>query len=904
MPMPVNVENTALYRWLDKPVSESRLLDDMEESSGWTHSGFGEMAIADERSFRGLRSLRITSPTYAANPGATVGRPPGACSVRRRFEGEDWQAYNRISFWVYPVLPGFRTISMTSILFNEGEQKVPGPYSRHGRNYFLLEPDRWNHVVWEITHLGRDKVTGLEIAYRLQGNEPGATDSVCFYIDHLELQKVVPDHYEGWSVAPGEIAFSHTGYSTGGTKRALTRELSAERFDLIDQKTGLSVFGKSIENLSTRIGRYSVMDFTEFREPGLYIIKAGELRTRPFRIHDDVWRETAVKTINFFYCVRCGDRVEGIHDVCHRDWRVRSDEGEIVINGGWHDAGDLSQGLVNTSEAVYAMFDFAEHRAINDPVLAERLIEEARWGLDWILKCRFGQGARCVWATMDFWTDGIMGTMDDVVVQAQNEPFANFLAASAEAIAGRLLRDEDPIRASYALKAAKEDWRFAMEKSENPNLQLAATAVQASMDLYMATGDRLYADKAISLSTILTQSQQKKIPDWDIPILGFFYTGTARDRILHYFHRSHEQAPVVALVTLCEAFPNHPDWMNWYSTVVLYSEYMKQVATYTEPFSMLPASIYDLTESEEENFRHQVLNGIRLDETHYLRLFPVWEAFRGNYGVMLSQTSALSAAAHLRNDLDLIHLCENQLQWVVGKNPFVQSTMYGEGYNYAPQYTAMSGNMVGSLPVGIETRFDRDAPYWPTENCYNWKEVWVHPSSRWLAILSNIAGAATVEGTIASNDRNPIEFTELHSDKIYATRPNSRGEFRTTLPSGYYRIGHGETECTITILPAQKYNLVLGEFVDFVLSSEDGAEGTVSIRIEAQGNGEVNFDVRTQNLRIKNPAGSKESPGQDTMVVSYDAEIMAQDEPWVVVVIPNGDLSLKKELIGMPLGMR
>ena len=36
------------------------------------------------------------------------------------------------------------------------------------------------------------------------------------------------------------------------------------------------------------------------------------------------------------------------------------DDKRIIVNGGWHDAGDLTQGLGNTAEAAYAMFSLAE----------------------------------------------------------------------------------------------------------------------------------------------------------------------------------------------------------------------------------------------------------------------------------------------------------------------------------------------------------------------------------------------------------------------------------------------------------------------------------------------------------------------------------------------------------------
>lgn len=172
MPMPIPFEDTIQHRWLDKPVLAGKLLDDMESLDNWSHEGFGQMSLTSERAKDGKQSLRLTSPTLGDKPGGTLGRPFGGATVTRRFNGEDWTGFNRLSFWVYPTLPGFRVISMCVVFHNDGREKVPDSYGRNGLNFVLLEPDRWNHVVCEIAHLGRDKVTGVEFQYRLQGNEP------------------------------------------------------------------------------------------------------------------------------------------------------------------------------------------------------------------------------------------------------------------------------------------------------------------------------------------------------------------------------------------------------------------------------------------------------------------------------------------------------------------------------------------------------------------------------------------------------------------------------------------------------------------------------------------------------------------------------------------------------------
>ena len=299
------------------------------------------------------------------------------------------------------------------------------------------------------------------------------------------------------------------------------------------------------------------------------------------------------------------------------------------------------------------------------------------------------------------------------------------------------------------------------------------------MELWQTTGERPYADKAVELSRTIVDSQQRTfLTGLDYPLTGFFYTGPDKTRILRYSHVSHEEAPVTALVRLCELFPNDPAWMKWYSAVTLYSDYFQAaMARFTQPYGMLANSVYRDDEELQvpegragigmtrEAYRDQILNGVKVGEHYYVRRFPVWFGFRGNYGTVLSQTAALAATAHLRGNFELAALAQQQLEWVVGRNPFVQSTMWGEGYDYAPQYTAMSGDIVGSLPVGIQSHRNADAPYWPAENCYNWKEVWVLPVGRWISLMRDLSGPAELSGTVGTTSLQPVEILRCRPGK-------------------------------------------------------------------------------------------------------------------------------------------
>lgn len=907
MPMSINESNSLPTRWLQKGLLGCRTLDNMETLAHWTHQGFGAMELTRAHAMDGSTSLRLVSPTVGDKASWPVGRPFGEAVARRGFDHENWTAYNRLSFWVYPTLPGFKVISLLVTLSNDGAVKLPNHDMREGLNFFLLKPNQWNHIVWEIPDLSRDQVTGVSFIYRLQGHEPGAASSVCFDIDQLELQAVVADHYEGWTVAPGAIAYSQSGYLAGGTKSALATGLDAGYFHLINMQTGEKTAIRPVRTVSNTIGAVQVLDFSDIREPGEYVIRAGDAVTRPFQIHDDIWRETIWKTLNLFCCERCGEAIPGIHDVCHKDWRATHNGKTITINGGWHDAGDLSQGVVNTAEATYAMLALAEHLQTQaawagtnatDP-LDGRLIHEAKWGLDWVLKTRFGDGARVTWATMDFWTDGVPGTLDDVQGEVHKSAFENFIAASTEARAGRLLKSSDPVLAAKSLKAAQEDWHFALEQGTTPSLEWAAAGAQASLDLYEATGDQVYSSMAVELARVILACQQTQYTSWQVPMAGFFYTETDKKHLLHYNHRGHDQAPVVALSRLCRLFPGHAEWMSWYGSVALYSEHLKTASCYTDPYGMLPAGIYDLKSSNEPWYMAQVQKGFALGSQYYLRCFPAWTSFRGNHGTLLSMTKGLSSAAQLRNSLDLSALGQKQLQWVVGRNPFAQSTMCGEGYDFAPQYTAMSGAMVGSLPVGIQTRNNEDTPYWPAANCYNYKEVWVHPSARWLWLMTDLNGPAVIRGVGRPKINRPVIFKDMATGYAYTFEADQNtGQFVAQVPEGRYLVTHGERERNIIVLPGSKHSLDLTSSLKWRAAGDTVDTDRVVVDLFLEGDGVHKFKLQSWNLEVEQPEQTVQLKVGESQTLRWICHMKNRQQMWLGLVIPDGNLENRIEVTG------
>ncbi len=941
-PLKIQEENSAMFRWLNKKIIESRVLDDMETTDHWVPFTNGAISVVDARQTAKImesnkmvtemsvtpvkahgkgKSLLVKLPTKLDGPGPNSGRGWGTAGVVRKFDNEDWKKFNRISLWIYPDCPGAYQNWLEMTIFNNGIQKLPALFGQEGETTILLRNGEWNHIVWEIGNVARDKITAFQISSWMPGNEPEASDSLKYYFDDLELERVEPDYIEGWDVWPGRISFSHSGYQLGAPNSAIACNLKTNVFSVVDKESGKTVLTKPLKNISSGTGSFQLLDFSEIRKSGSYFIEAGGTITQPFRIDSSAWESTIWKALNFFYSERCGAPITGVHGTCHRDWTCLHGDKSIVINGGWHDAGDFTQGMGNTGDAVYAMFSLAEKvKARGDnPALYERLLDEARWGLDWILKTSFGDGYRNEGSINSRRTNGIIGDFDDVRSTAKNSPKTNFVASAAEAIAARVLKESDPRLAAYCLKMAEADWKFATAgmASINPSSgeiwsgsfdsgrvlhEITSAGILASVELWHATGKPDYEKWATEMAGNITGSQQRKRTDWDIPMSGFFYTSPEKDHILHYCHRGREQAPVVALTQLCEAFPDNPDWMKWYSSVVLHSQYLKNNARYTEPYGVLPASVYtdseylQVPETRQESFRKQVLNGIPLGKGHYLRLFPVWMDYRGHFGTILPQAQALINAARLRRDIESADLAQKQLQWIAGRNPFSQSTMYGEGYDFAPLYTPSSGDIVGALPVGIQSRNESDIPYWPVQSTWTYKEVWVHPVTQWIWLMTGLEGPAIIEGKAETS----VEFRNIVTGELSSAIPDNTGRFRIKLPEGKYKVKSNGIEQSSEFLPSEIYRMDLQKKnpVSFEVSKVNSRKNEVVIMVKVTGIGEHTLTLRTDNLQVTGATKKVFIKPGDQLTLKWKCRIISPDESWVTVVVPDNEINNRKEIIG------
>lgn len=143
------------------------------------------------------------------------------------------------------------------------------------------------------------------------------------------------------------------------------------------------------------------LNFSTLELNGNFFIKFGDAVSAVFKISPDVYDGVSDYVLRYMRQQRCGYN-PFLKDSCHThdgfivDHPTRT--GEIIdVKGGWHDATDYLQYVTTSANAVYQMlFAYSKNPSVyKDEYNASGLpgsdgipdiLNEARWGLDWLLK--------------------------------------------------------------------------------------------------------------------------------------------------------------------------------------------------------------------------------------------------------------------------------------------------------------------------------------------------------------------------------------------------------------------------------------------------------------------------------------------------------------------------------------
>jgi len=211
--------------------------------------------------------------------------------------------------------------------------------------------------------------------------------------------------------------------------------------------------------------------------------------------------------------------------------------------------------------------------------------------------------------------------------------------------------------------------------------------------------------------------------------------------------------------------------------------------------------------------------------------------------------------------------------------------------------------MVGAIPVGIETKGTADAPYWPNQICWTYKEVWTQPVGEWIWLMGDLSGPAVVRGVVDTSSSAPVRLVNRATGKVIAATVNrADGTFRAVVPQGQYTVESGPVRTSLTTLSAGSYQLDLrrDKAVDFSVSSKSLASNGILLQVSAEGMGAHTFTARVNNLELIGPNTKPVDLGEHhKSEITWHARVIDPASPWVAVVLPDGQLNQHQELMGI-----
>ncbi len=206
------------------------------------------------------------------------------------------------------------------------------------------------------------------------------------------------------------IRINQLGYQPSSRKIAVwcsKKEQPVKTFQLIDATTKKIAFSGSAGKAFGAYGPFAQshqLNFSSFKKPGKYYLQSAGTKSPEFIIGEDVYKGAADFCLRYMRQQRTGFNPY-LKDSCHTDdgyvlYGQKAgipDSTYVDVVGGWHDASDYLQYSSTSANATYhLLMAYRDFKSVfSDQHLANGLagknatpdiLDEAKWGLDWLLK--------------------------------------------------------------------------------------------------------------------------------------------------------------------------------------------------------------------------------------------------------------------------------------------------------------------------------------------------------------------------------------------------------------------------------------------------------------------------------------------------------------------------------------
>lgn len=577
------------------------------------------------------------------------------------------------------------------------------------------------------------------------------------------------------------ILTNHIGYDCGDTKNAVYQRQSDETpvsFRVICDKTGAVCFegapveAGEVDNWGT--GYYYTLRFDEVKTPGQYYIEVSDnkgavVRSYPFKIGENLLETSTLSAVGYYFKAQ---RSTGEYEAADRNipFMYGKREGRVDAHGGWYDAtGDYGVHLSHLSHTTYfnpqqASFSAYAFFKMNDlleeadypyyTMLKRRLIEEGMYGADFLMRMRAPSGNFFVTKsrTMDAYGPvasmrvlgayhrnptgrkggGTWGSVDEITEYDYETSFraGGGYAIAALAYAARVTYPSDYTKEEY-LQAAVRAYDYLYANNElyandgKWNLVDEYCALDAVIEIYKTTKEIDYLRRARALA--------KRIIDRYIPIddtMGYLsVNGTDRP----FFHAADAGMPVVNLLNYCAVERQAEDKA---AVLAVCEKLMRHELSVTNevanPFGYARQFVEHGDGTKENQFFYP----------HDVETAPWWQ---GENARIASLAAAARSLAYYTKDTDLAaalrKYADDQINWVLGLNPFDSCMLEGEGRNNIDyffegerrDFIQCPGGIVNGITSALHDEhgiaFHADATDEVNDN-WRWAEQWI-PHATW-----------------------------------------------------------------------------------------------------------------------------------------------------------------------------
>ena len=575
------------------------------------------------------------------------------------------------------------------------------------------------------------------------------------------------------------VLVDQVGYETTAPKVALISGSEGDhptQFALVDDATGKAVFSGTPE-AAGHVDRWSdrtywKADFSAFRTPGHYVLRAATgdsvVSSCSFQIDDNLLERTTLSNVLFYFK---GQRASGDMDRADRHLPLPDGKGTVDVHGGWYDAtGDYGIHLSHQNLTSYfnpqqvplvawtMLAGYNTLQARHDDNFSEyerRLLDEGLFGADFWCASSGPNGS--FFESIDGpgpaklakdrkignpnWRTQIKTKVSDSTVRAApvaSGPHAYEagyragagMSIAALALASTMSQDGDFTRAQY-LQTAEDAFAFLeahnreLLNDHTENILDDYCALMAATELYRASHKEIYrqaADRrAAHLVARLTTS-------------GAFHDyWRADDGTRPFFHPSDAGLPVISLLR--------------YAETASAANRQQALEAVKRSLQFELAITHDV--NNPFNYARQLVrmgNGqvrTAFFFPHDTEAAPWWQ---GEDARLASLAAAARMAAPLFADdaafqSSLESYADDQLHWILGRNPFDSSMLMGSGHGNAPymffrsyKYTSAPGAIINGVTAASHDEdgiaFNEGFAVTGKDEDWRWTEEWL-PHAAW-----------------------------------------------------------------------------------------------------------------------------------------------------------------------------